>query len=73
MYIKVRVVAGAKKELFEKVSDDHFKVSVKEKAQMNMANKQVARLLAEYFKMSRKQVRLISGHHSPSKIFDIII
>ena len=71
MYIKVRVTAGAKKELFEQVSNDHFKISVKEKAQMNMANKRVTALLAECFQVSEKQVRLINGHHSPGKIFDI--
>ncbi|MCK5027600.1 MAG: DUF167 domain-containing protein [Candidatus Pacebacteria bacterium] len=71
MYIKVKVNAGAKKESFEKVSDDHFKVSVKEKARMNMANRRVTALLADHFNISEKQVRLINGHHSSSKIFDI--
>lgn len=72
MYIKVRVHAGAKKETFEKVSDDHFKVSVKEKAEMNMANRRVVKLLSDFLRINEKRVRLVSGHHSPSKIFDIL-
>jgi hypothetical protein len=72
MYIKVRVTAGAKKESFEKKTDDHFVVSVKEPAQMNRANKQVIALLADHFGVPVGKVHLVSGHHSPSKIFDII-
>ena len=71
MYIKVRVTAGAKKESFEKVSDDHFVVSVKEPAEQNRANKRVIELVALHFGVPTGKVRLISGHHSPSKIVDI--
>ncbi len=72
MYIKVRVTAGTKKESFEQVSDDHFKVSVKEKAEQNMANRRVIKLLADFFNTGEKNIRLIHGHHSPSKIFDVV-
>lgn len=71
MYIKVRVTAGAKKELFEKKSDDHFAVAVKEPAERNMANKRVIELVALHFAVPPGGVRLISGHHSPGKILDV--
>lgn len=71
MYIKVRVSAGAKKELFAKVSDDSFLVSVKELAEQNLANRRVLGLVALHFGINPKQIRIISGHHSPGKILSI--
>jgi uncharacterized protein YggU (UPF0235/DUF167 family) len=71
MYIKVKVTAGAKKENIEKVSDDHYKISVKQRAERNMANNRVIEILADVFSINIKQVRIINGHHSPSKMFSI--
>lgn len=71
MYVKVRVQAGAKTEVFEAVSKDHFKAAVKEPAKQNLANRRVSELVATYCKVPVKQVRLVSGHRSPSKIFSI--
>lgn len=71
MYIKVRVLAGAKKELFEAVSKDQFKVSVKEPAEQNRANRRVRTLVAEHFNIAEAKVKIISGHHSPSKILSV--
>jgi len=71
MYVKVRVIAGAKKESCTQVSADHFKVSVREPAERNLANRRVMELVAMHFKLLPKQVRIISGHTSPSKIFSI--
>ena len=66
MYIKLRVLTKSKKEEIEKISDDTFRVYVKEEAEMNLANNKVLKLMKEYFKTN--DVRLVSGHHSPSKI-----
>ncbi len=73
MYIKVKVTAGAKKETIEKVNDDHYKISVKQRAERNMANDRVIEMLADIFNVNIKQVRIINGHHSPSKMFSIEI
>ncbi len=72
MYIKVKVQAGAKEEKFEKINNDTYKIKVKQKAERNMANDRVIFLLAENLKLSENKIRLISGHHSPSKIFSIM-
>jgi len=69
MYIKVKVLAGSKKEIVEKESDDHYRISVKEKAENNQANKRILEIMHERF--SSSQIRIISGHHSPSKILSI--
>jgi uncharacterized protein YggU (UPF0235/DUF167 family) len=73
MYIKIKVNAGAKKESFEKISEDHFACSVKEKAERNMANGRVRELVALHFGVPTGKTKIISGHHSPSKIFSVDI
>jgi uncharacterized protein YggU (UPF0235/DUF167 family) len=71
MYIKVKVTAGAKKEEIKKKTKDSYIISVKEKAERNMANKRVCEILASVFKVSVKNVRIINGHQSPSKMLSI--
>ena len=71
MYIKISVIVGAKKNLFVKKSKDHFFISVKEKAQRNMANTRMLELVAEYFQISKNKVRIINGHHYPSKLLSL--
>ena len=70
-YIHLKVTAGAKKESFVKKSKDHFIMSIKEKAERNMANTRVVQLIAEYFKVSKSKVRIVNGHHHPSKLLVI--
>ncbi len=71
MYVKVRVMAGVKKEAIERVSKDAFKLSVREPAERNMANTRVRELIAREFSISVAKVKIISGHHSPSKILSV--
>ena len=68
MYIRVRVAAGAKKESFAMSAEDSFLVSVKEPAENNCANRRVLEIIAQHFGVEPKQIRIISGHHSPGKI-----
>ena len=71
MFIKVSVKAGAKKESFEKISDSHFKIAVKEPAKQNLANIRIRALIATHFKTRLANVRIINGHHSPSKLLSV--
>lgn len=71
MYIRVRVATSAKKESCESNAKDSFLVSVKEPAEQNLANKRVLELIGAYFGVNHKQIRIISGHHSPGKILSI--
>ena len=70
MYIKVRVFASSKREEFKKISSTHFEARVKEKAERNMANKKVVELTRKHFGATG-DVRIINGHHSPSKILSV--
>lgn len=67
-YIHVKVAAQSKKESFKQKSKDHFEVSVKEKAEHNMANTRVLELMAEHFKVPKSKVRITNGHRHPSKL-----
>ena len=69
MYIHLKVTADAKKELFKKVDETHYVIAVKEPAERNEANKRVLVLVKEY--LGASNVRLVSGHHSGSKIADV--
>lgn len=67
-YIKVRVIASAKRNQVKK-ENDIFHISVKEKTQEGRANKEVRRLLAETLNCKESQLRLIKGHKTPSKTY----
>jgi len=71
MYIHVKVAAEAKKESFKQKSEDHFEISVKEKAERNQANTRVLELVGEYFKVPSSKVRIVNGHRHPSKLLVI--
>ena len=69
MYIKIRAKTGQRVEELIKENDDHFVVSVKEKALKNMANKRILELMKQYFKTNN--IRIISGHHSQHKLLSV--
>ncbi len=60
-----------KKESFVQKSEDHSEISVREKAERNMANTRVIELVAEHFGVSVKKVRIVNGHRHPSKLIVI--
>ena len=67
----MKVSAGRGKESFVQKSEDHFEISVREKAERNMANLRVLAVVAEYFKTPVNKVRIVNGHHHPSKLLVI--
>jgi uncharacterized protein YggU (UPF0235/DUF167 family) len=68
--LRVRVNAGAKREKIVKKNNDEFLISVKEKAERNMANKRVMDILQGMLNV--KRIKLVSGHRKQNKVFDII-
>ena len=71
MYVRVVVIAGAKRESIKRASDTKLQISVTEPAKQNLANRRVIALTAAHFGVTQKKVRLISGHRSPSKMLSI--
>ncbi len=69
MYLKIKVIPDSKVEKLEKQEDDSWRVWVKVPAQNNAANTRVLELVRQEFPAT--SVRIVSGHHSPSKIISI--
>lgn len=69
MYLKLKVTVDSKSQRIEKVSDDLWRVWVKVPAENNAANTRVLELVREAY--PNQSVRIVSGHHSPSKIVSI--
>lgn len=70
MYIKVFVTPGAKREKVEKKGEDLL-ILVKEPATQNRANMRVRELVAERFDTPLAKVRILTGHHSRSKMISV--
>ena len=71
MYVKVKVLAGVRKEKVSRIDATNFEMYVKEPAKQNLANQRVREILANEMKVNPKKLKLVTGHHSPSKIFDV--
>lgn len=70
MYVKVSVTAGAKKDEIVRTTGDRFVVSVRAEAKGGKANARVLELVRQEFG-PRASARIVSGHHSPSKIVSV--
>lgn len=71
MYVRVHAMPGAKKERILQKGEAEFEVSVREPAERNLANHRVREMIADVYGVNPRTVRLISGHRSPTKIFDV--
>lgn len=69
MYLKLKVIVDSKSEKIEKIEADHWKIWVKFPAENNLANNRVLEIIRK--EHPNKSVKIISGHHSPSKIVSI--
>jgi len=72
MKIFVKAKPLSYEESIEKIDDVNFVVSVKEAPIKGMANRAIEKALANYFKISSSQVKLIAGFSSRQKIFEIL-
>jgi uncharacterized protein YggU (UPF0235/DUF167 family) len=72
MYIKVHVYAGMKKESVVETKKDTFEIITKAPAERNLANERVRDVIADIYGVTRKQVRIVNGHHNPSKLLEVI-
>lgn len=70
MYIRVDVTPGAKKETVKK-EGEKWHISVREPAEGNRANTRVRELIALECSVSVSRVRILTGHHSRTKMISI--
>lgn len=67
-YVKVKVIPNARKESIKKKTEDNFIITVKEKAEDNMANKRICEVVATLYSVPRSNVKIINGHHKSGKL-----
>jgi len=71
MKIFVKAKPNAREATIEKIDETHFNVSVKEPPVQGRANMAITKALADYFKTSSYNIKLISGFASKQKVFEI--
>lgn len=71
MYIRVHALPGAKKERVLRENETSFTIAVREPAERNLANARIREVLAMELGLPLGKVRILTGHHSPSKLFVI--
>ena len=72
MYIKVHVYPGMKKEKNTETAEHTYELVLKAPAERNAANVRVREIISDIYLVPITAVRIIAGHHSPSKILDVI-
>jgi len=71
MYIRVKVTPKSKREIFEQTGESEYHISLKEPAKNNLANTRILEILSLNLKTPIKNIRIINGHHSRSKLISI--
>lgn len=70
--IRVKVIANSSKDSIERISDEEFRVHLKEKAIKGKANKALIELLSEYFGKKKSQIKIIRGQISNIKYIEVL-
>lgn len=70
-YVRVQVKPDSRKESVIQTDEKTYSISVKEPAKQGLANERVRELLAKELGIKVQKLKLVSGHRSPRKIFDI--
>lgn len=68
MIIEVKVKPNSKKQEIIKISENEYKISLKEKAENNKANIELLKLLKKYF---GREVEIIKGLKNKNKIVEV--
>lgn len=71
MRIELKVIARAKKEVVEKISENSYRIKVAAPPEKGKANKRVIELLSKELGIKKQDIRIISGETSNIKILEI--
>ena len=72
MLIHVKIKPDSKENKIVQKNETSFIVSVKEPNEDNRANKKMIEMMAEKFGIIKSKVKIVTGHHHPSKILEIL-
>ena len=73
MRIELRVIAKAKREEVQKISENTYRIKVTAPPEKGKANKRVVELLSEELGIKKQDIRIVSGVTSSRKIIEISI
>ena len=71
MLVRVKVQARAKDDKIIPQAKDKLLIQTREPAREGRANQKIRLLLADYFRVSPKQVRILRGRNQPHKLYQI--
>lgn len=69
--IKVQVIANSSRAELIKIGENEFKARVDEVPEKGKANKRLIEILADYFKISKSKIEIVSGKTSNHKIVEM--
>ncbi len=72
MLIHVKVEVDSNTNGVIEKNDSSFIVKVKAEAKGNAANRMMLEILSNHLKISQGKLRIITGHHMPGKILEIL-
>lgn len=72
MLIHIKIKTDSKEDKIVQKNETSFIVHVKEPAEENRANRKMIELVSDKFGIIKSKVRIITGHHHPSKILEIL-
>ena len=72
MYIRIDVTPEAKANTIKRLTSEKFELTVKDKAEHNLANKKALEILADQLKIPVARLRIINGHHTSRKLVSIL-
>jgi len=73
IYLRVKVKPGCSiNKTKDILADETIKINIKAKAVNNRANEELIKYLAKEFKISKKNVRIISGNKDKLKLIKLI-
>jgi uncharacterized protein len=71
MRIELRVIAKAKREEVQKISENTYRIKVTAPPEKGKANKRVVELLSEELGIKKQDIRIVSGATNSRKIVEI--
>jgi len=71
MIISAKVSAKAKQNKIVKISGAEYKIYVTVAPERGKANEKVCELLAEYFNVSKSDIRIVRGENTNKKLIEI--
>ena len=70
--IEIYVTPNSKQQKIQKINDHSLEIWLKSKPERGRANKELLKLLADYFKVHQNQIQIIQGMKSKKKVIKIL-